>query len=652
MTLRSLCVRAVDWPTALARFFFFQIGRCMVTERPESHWTCHVRWTETQGEDDAGSQHAWRIVATLTLISNTGSNFIEKVEQFCSSWLVKTLFQRRNAEESGLQRLFPPGRVGLRRELRPSLTLLSFDPLRPMSVQQTVKKSNKEFTSVPPKADWTTCRETLRKLPRGKKHRASLLRVREESPSTHEPTVETKHCGPSAFVLPAYTVACARSPAGRQLPPRHPKTARALQITMPRRTASLPPTDAEWPSVSTGNPPCKQDKPKRGRNGVSPAVADALSFDATEGPGAWSKQHRTHRNRMSRPLTTFHVAEQLHLPSPTRIRLQESHQRGRSIFQPCRQTQSLHADRLPEVEDAQPTTHLLRARRNVPRSPPLIGNRPERRHVRVLHNINVRTLRECQVPAPWSKRELTTARWPPPWPSWRDASDSGSSCAWLGTPLLRRNDELRGPDLALPHEKPVFPSADACWSTWARRHPRPWRLGSTDRPRQETPRAPAVAPCLGIQPLPGHTSWQREPRHRGCTLAYIFPGQLEHKTPLVLLGVSGPGLRGTAAISPPFHNIGAPSFNTLAHKTPSARRCPWPPAAINFEGIASGPKARPDLGLERTWRASSHSRSVPGNAHVSVGDLVKRTGAACLSACTVTRCAASLNSAQFSPNSS
>ena len=84
------------------------------------------------------------------------------------------------------------------------------------------------------------------------------------------------------------------------------------------------------------------------------------------------------------------------------------------------------------------------------------------------------------------------------------------------------------------------------------------------------------------------------------TLAYIFPGQLEHKTPLVLLGVSGPGLRGTAAISPPFHNVGALSVNTLAHKTPSSYRYPWPPAAINSEGIASGPKARPDLGLERT----------------------------------------------------
>ena len=80
------------------------------------------------------------------------------------------------------------------------------------------------------------------------------------------------------------------------------------------------------------------------------------------------------------------------------------------------------------------------------------------------------------------------------------------------------------------------------------------------------------------------------------TLAYVFPGQLEHKTPLVSLDVSGPGLRGTGAMSPPFHRIGAPAFDTLAHKAPR----PWPPAAINSEVMASGPNARPDLGLERT----------------------------------------------------
>ena len=35
------------------------------------------------------------------------------------------------------------------------------------------------------------------------------------------------------------------------------------------------------------------------------------------------------------------------------------------------------------------------------------------------------------------------------------------------------------------------------------------------------------------------------------TLAHTFPGQLEHSTPQILLGVSGPGLRATAALSPP-----------------------------------------------------------------------------------------------------
>ena len=84
-----------------------------------------------------------------------------------------------------------------------------------------------------------------------------------------------------------------------------------------------------------------------------------------------------------------------------------------------------------------------------------------------------------------------------------------------------------------------------------------------------------------------------------------------------------------------FHNIGAPSFNTLAHKTPSARRYP-----------SVGPKKH-----DRTWawkeREERPPIRAPCNAHVSVGDLVKRTRAACLSACTLTRCSASLNSAQF-----
>ena len=37
---------------------------------------------------------------------------------------------------------------------------------------------NKEFTSVPPLADWSTCRKNLRMPPRREKNRASLLRVR------------------------------------------------------------------------------------------------------------------------------------------------------------------------------------------------------------------------------------------------------------------------------------------------------------------------------------------------------------------------------------------------------------------------------------------------------------------------------------------
>ena len=123
------------------------------------------------------------------------------------------------------------------------------------------------------------------------------------------------------------------------------------------------------------------------------------------------------------------------------------------------------------------------------------------------------------------------------------------------------------------------------------------------------------------------------------TLKYIFPGQLEHNTPLILLGVSGPGLRGKAAMSPPFQSIGAPSLATLAHKTPSARY-PWPPAAISSDGLASSPPA----GLARVRRASSHSSSVLGNALVPGHRLTSSTVAASLSAHTLARCSASLNS--------
>ena len=164
-----------------------------------------------------------------------------------------------------------------------------------------------------------------------------------------------------------------------------------------------------------------------------PAVTDALSLGVTEGPGACSEQPRTRRNcklRRFRPLTTFHElllarssfhafgkshhiisksgrpststscgpfswhsnsmsqnssACQARPASDCRRAINETE----AFTQPCRQTQPLHADRLPEIKDAQPTTHLLRARRNAPRQPSLIGNRPEGRHLRILHSVDV-----------------------------------------------------------------------------------------------------------------------------------------------------------------------------------------------------------------------------------------------------------------------
>ena len=137
---------------------------------------------------------------------------------------------------------------------------LSFHPLRPMSVQQTVKTQHRIHQRV----------SQGRLVNMQKNHRASLLRVREKRhhPHTSQPLrrstavykcssptknvftglllhLSTVAAPPNDFVLSAYTVACARSPAGRQLPPRHPTRARALHISMPERTASLPPPDAE-----------------------------------------------------------------------------------------------------------------------------------------------------------------------------------------------------------------------------------------------------------------------------------------------------------------------------------------------------------------------------------------------------------------------
>ena len=125
----------------------------------------------------------------------------------------------------------------------------SFDPLRPMSVQQTGKHATKKFTSVSPLADWSTCRKNLEETSSKRKPTERLFsRVRAKN-STHEPTVENETPRPISIRPPPKTCslafcstsqhwrprqmtssfplalsACARSPSGRQLPPRHSKT--------------------------------------------------------------------------------------------------------------------------------------------------------------------------------------------------------------------------------------------------------------------------------------------------------------------------------------------------------------------------------------------------------------------------------------------
>ena len=98
--------------------------------------------------------------------------------------------------------------------------------------------ATKEFASVPPQADWSTCRKTLNNLLERKHMCVSLAPCASKRPSTHtsQPsrrnTVAQKHSSHTKDVLIRHllhfsTVACARSPAGRQLQPRHPKRARA-----------------------------------------------------------------------------------------------------------------------------------------------------------------------------------------------------------------------------------------------------------------------------------------------------------------------------------------------------------------------------------------------------------------------------------------
>ena len=77
--------------------------------------------------------------------------------------------------------------------------------------------------------------------------------------------------------------------------------------------------------------------------------------------------------------------------APAGIGVQERHQRGSGVHQPCCQSRSLHADRFLTVENAQASTYFLRTRRNVSRLPPLIGNGREKCLVRVLHGVSVRS---------------------------------------------------------------------------------------------------------------------------------------------------------------------------------------------------------------------------------------------------------------------
>ena len=124
--------------------------------------------------------------------------------------------------------------------------IISFDPLRPMSVQQTVKTQQRIHQRASQGRLVNMHKNTARLFSacekKGTIHTSQPLRRNTAAPTKdvliglllHLSTLAAPH---HDFVPPADTVACARSLAGRQLPPRHPKTARALRNAKTHRFA-------------------------------------------------------------------------------------------------------------------------------------------------------------------------------------------------------------------------------------------------------------------------------------------------------------------------------------------------------------------------------------------------------------------------------
>ena len=168
-----------------------------------------------------------------------------------------------------------------------------------MSVRKTVNTQPRNSPACHP-GRLVNVQKTLRNAPQMKKPRASLrargttvnTRVHRKGEIPYSISVRAHPLlsvggPPNDCVPPTCTVACARSLAGRQLQPRHPRTAQAPHTFMPKRTATL---------GLDRKPALQTVRSNRGRNGVLPTVADALSSGATEELGACRKQHRTRHN--------------------------------------------------------------------------------------------------------------------------------------------------------------------------------------------------------------------------------------------------------------------------------------------------------------------------------------------------------------------
>ena len=257
-----------------------------------------------------------------------------------------------------------------------------------MSVQKTVSTQQRNSPACLPKQNGQHAEKNRSTLLEGKT-RASLLRVRAKRPSPHDPTVKTKHRGPCAFVPHQRR---AHSPSAPPLNSGGP-----AKWLRPSRLHCRLCAQSSWSAAATAQSEngsrhflAKKRRfaptSKVGRTGTRAGCAGSdryvpqASADTKIPAASTPSGTQTTASRSPPP--------QAAAPSPGFPFLRR---RTAPLSKPeCSQTQPPHADRLPEVKNAPASS-------------------PGAIYVSSIAFMS-EALRECQVPAPRSKRELTTAR--------------------------------------------------------------------------------------------------------------------------------------------------------------------------------------------------------------------------------------------------